>query len=59
MSWEAWGSGPEPFDVDKLYREGWDCDESCAVWFKEEEPEKVYTLDEAIQIYEDWLSNEE
>jgi len=58
MSWEAFGSGPEPFDIDQLYNRGWESDADCEKWWKAEEPEKVYTFDEAIKAYEDWLYDE-
>lgn len=54
MSWEAWGDD-EPFDIDQLYRHGWESDESCERWWKLEEPEVVYTLSQAIEIYEEYL----
>jgi hypothetical protein len=56
MSWEAFGSGPEPFDVDELYRRGWESDENCEVWWKTEEPEKTFSFDEAIKWYEDLMN---
>lgn len=59
MSWEAFGSGPEPFDTDVLYRRGWESDEEGEKWWKAGEPETVYTIDEAIQAYEDWLYSED
>lgn len=55
MSWEAWGSGSEPFDIDVLYKRGWESDENCEVWWKAGEPETTYTLDEAIESHLDWL----
>lgn len=57
MSWEVWGSGPEPFDVDQLYRHGWESDEGMEKWWKAGEPETVYTLQEAIQAYEEWMNS--
>lgn len=59
MSWEAFGSGPEPFDIDQLYNRGWESDGDCEKWWKAGEPEKVFTLSEAIQAYEDWLYAED
>jgi hypothetical protein len=59
MSWEAWGSGPEPFDTDRLYERGWESDEAGEKWWKAGELETIYTLDQAIQSYEDWLYAED
>lgn len=55
MSWEAFGSGPEPFDIDKLYEWGWQSDEDCERWWTKDDVEKIYTLDQAIQAYEDLM----
>jgi hypothetical protein len=55
VSWEAWGGGPEPFDVDDLYKRGWESDENGEMWWKRGEPENRFTFAEAIQAYEDWL----
>ncbi len=54
MSWEAWGSD-EPFDVEQLYRRGWESDENGAKWWKVGEPETTFTLQQAIEIYEERL----
>lgn len=59
MSWEAFGSGPEPFDIDKLYRHDWSSDEDCEKWWRSDEPETVFTLAEAIEAYEGWLYAED
>lgn len=59
MSWEAWGSGPEPFDIDELYRYDWESDENAEVWWKAGEPETTYTLQEAIEAHVEWLSCED
>jgi hypothetical protein len=37
MSWEAFGSGPEPFDIDQLYSRGWESDADCEKWWREEQ----------------------
>lgn len=55
MSWEAWGSGPEPFDVEVLYNHGWESDPDCEKWWKSDEPERIYTLIQAIESYQDWM----
>lgn len=52
MSWEAWGSGPEPFDVEDLLRHGWESDPDCEKWWRSEEPGTIYSLQEAIEMYE-------
>lgn len=52
MSWEAWGSD-EPFDIEVLYRRGWESDPDAQQWWRKGEPETVYTLEQAIQIHED------
>ncbi len=36
-------------------KDGWQSDEDCERWWKKEDLEKIYTLDEAIRAYEDWL----
>jgi hypothetical protein len=59
MSWEAWGATmDDPFDVELLYRRGWDCDESAERWWKLEEPERIYTFAEAVALYEAWSQGE-
>lgn len=57
LSWEAWGSGPEPFDADVLYNRGWDSDPDAVKWWKAGEPETVYTFQEAVEAYEDWIAS--
>ena len=60
MSWEAWGDPPpDPFDFDVMYRHGWESDEEFERWWKTGEPETVYTLEEAIRLYQDWLTSED
>lgn len=59
MSWEAFGSGPEPFDVDQLYRHGWESDADCEKWWKTGEPDDVFTLQQAIEAYEDWMYSDD
>src|SRR4051794_31164821 len=51
MSWEAWGSGPEPVDVDQMYKRGWESDANCDVWWKAGEPGKTYTFQAAVQAF--------
>ncbi len=58
MSWEAWGSGPEPPDTDAMHRHGWECDPDGVKWWKTGEPEEVFTFQEAVESYEDWLFND-
>lgn len=41
MSWEAWGSGPEPIDPDELYKHGWESDADCTLWWKADDPERL------------------
>jgi hypothetical protein len=47
-------NGEDPFDVEVLYRHGWESDPDCLSWWKSGEPEDVFTLDQAIRVYEDW-----
>jgi hypothetical protein len=58
MSWEAWGSGDDPIDADVLYRRGWESDPNCERWWKADDPDKIYTFDEAVEIYLDWVCND-
>lgn len=56
VSWEVFGtSGDGQVDADVLYGRGWESDPDGEKWWKAGEPETVFTLDEAIRAYEDWL----
>lgn len=55
MSWEAWGSGPEPFDVDVLVRHGWSINEDCTMARRFDE--EWIPIQEAIEWYENWISD--
>ncbi len=57
MSWDAWGSRPEPPDADAMYRHGWDSDPDGEKWWKAGEPETVFTFQEAVEAYESWLED--
>jgi hypothetical protein len=59
MSWEAFGSGDEPFDVDRLYNYDWESNEEGTVWWKKGEPETTFTLGEAIDALEGWLLDDD
>lgn len=54
MSWEAWGSGAEPPDIDGMIRRGWECDPDGKVWWKTDSPENKMTFAEAVESFESW-----
>lgn len=61
MSLEVFGTSGDDggMDADELLERGWESDEACEKWWREGEPETVYTFAEAVERTEDWLRNED
>ena len=57
MSLEAFGDEGDGFDVDILSRHGWESNEDGDKWWRECEPDTVYTTEEAIRIYTDYVDD--
>ena len=58
MSFEVFGE-PDEFDTDELMRHDWQHSDDGDKWWREGEPETIYTLDEAICAHEDWMASDE
>jgi hypothetical protein len=59
MSFEVFSDEGVYFDTDTLTRRGWISNEDGDKWWKEDEPEILYTTDEAIQAYIEWVTSDD
>ena len=57
LSYEVFGE-PDEFDTDVLTRRGWLHSDDGEKWWREDAPDEVFTLDEAIRAQEEWMASD-